>query len=183
MPKTKNAGFTLLEMIVVAAIIGILAAVAIPVYKGYILRSRAAENATVLQGIRDREEAYFTEYQAYTASIGYTPRDCGATNATTVKWDGHGNTNAWRNLGFWPAGPTYYSYQVVSPYNAAGQFNVVVYNPPGTLCDQAHNPANNRPWVAAESCGDVDDDGTEAHFIVSSVNRTVCHAEEEDSEY
>lgn len=188
MPRTKKGGFTLLELMIVVAIIGILAAVAIPVYSMYVHRSKAAENFTVLQGIRDREEAYFTEYHVYSPSISFTPRNCDVTNADTARWDGHENEDEWRNLGFWPSGPTYYSYSVVSPYDANGNFNAGDdYRPSENLgdnfCDGAHQMPAGRPWVAAESCGDVDADGNKAHFVVSSENRTVCHLEEEDSEY
>lgn len=182
MPRKTNGGFTLLELIITVAIIGILAAVAIPVYTLYTMRSKASEAFTILQGIRDREEAYFTEYRAYTADIGYTPRNCG-DSSDTAKWPGTGDGDAWRNLGFWPDGPTYYSYRVVSPYDAQGNFSSEAYDPAGDHCDQAHEVDEDRPWVAAEACGDIDADNNLAHFVISSANRTVCHVEEEESEY
>ena len=51
MNKTQQ-GFTLIELMIVVAIIGILAAVAIPAYKDYIARSQATEGSVILSGLK-----------------------------------------------------------------------------------------------------------------------------------
>lgn len=52
MTHTKQQGFTLIELMIVVAIIGILAAIAIPAYQDYLGRSQAAEAATLLGGLK-----------------------------------------------------------------------------------------------------------------------------------
>lgn len=49
----NNQGFTLIELMIVIAIIGILAAVAIPAYMNYTGRSQASEGLVVASGLKD----------------------------------------------------------------------------------------------------------------------------------
>ena len=69
---TRKGGFTLIELMIVVAIIGILAAIAIPNFLQFQLRSKTGEAKTNLAAIRTAEEGYFAEFNNYVAA-GSTP--------------------------------------------------------------------------------------------------------------
>jgi len=72
----NNLGYTLIELMVVVAIIGILGAIAIPGYIGYRLKAERSVAWTDLQSIRLLEEQFYAENNAYTAAVwptGFAP--------------------------------------------------------------------------------------------------------------
>jgi len=57
----KKRSFTLIELLIVLVIIGVLTALILPAYKGYVLRARKAEAVTVTRSIANAVEAYYLE--------------------------------------------------------------------------------------------------------------------------
>ena len=67
-------GFTLIELMIAVAIIGILAAIAFPSYQRYILKSRRADAKTALLDLAARQERFSSVNNTYTstpANLGY----------------------------------------------------------------------------------------------------------------
>ena len=62
-------GFTLIEMMVVVVIIGILAAIAVPLYSKTVERTRIAEAVDILKAIRDAEMRYAMEFGDYSPGV------------------------------------------------------------------------------------------------------------------
>jgi type IV pilus assembly protein PilE len=105
----NNKGVTIIELLIVIAIIGILAAIAIPGYIGQQTRAARAEAFANLESLRVFEEQLFAETGAYAASTG----TCAKDNA--------GNVAAIQGVipGFQPGTGMNFSYCIVLNQNLA----------------------------------------------------------------
>ncbi len=131
----RRAGFTLIEIMIVVAIVSILAAVAVPNYVRYQLRVKAAESRVLLGSIITAQEAFLAEFEQY-AEIAAIP--AGISSGEKRPWPivacpsacSRTNTadcNSFECLGFNPETVVYYSYgtsRVVATSGQTAEFGV-----------------------------------------------------------
>ena len=68
-PRAAGAhGFTLIELMIVVAIVGILSSIALPAYTDYIRRSKISEGTAALSDLRVRIEQYYQDTRSYVSS-------------------------------------------------------------------------------------------------------------------
>lgn len=110
---SKKEGFTLIELMIVVVIIGILAAIAIPNFLRYQLKSKTAEAGNNVGSIRTSEEAFAAKWAQYVSAkptpttfpkCAVNTKPCGTQNPWGTPSIGMGT------LGFQPAGAVYFEY-------------------------------------------------------------------------
>jgi type IV pilus assembly protein PilE len=92
-PDIRATGFTLIELMVVVAIIGILASIALPSYRNYVTRGKIPDATSNLAAKRVQMEQFFQDNHTYaaapacvsdTTSSKYFTFDCSVAGTATV---------------------------------------------------------------------------------------------------
>ncbi len=129
----NKKGFTLIELIIVVAIIGILAAIAIPAYLGQQKRAARTEAYSNLANLRLLEEQFFAENGRYTADLGVDGNTAAIRDANLNVIQ---NTAIEKLPGFRPGGSAIFSYRTIQN----NQLNTPVANPPVWAASPANTP-------------------------------------------
>ena len=82
--KRVQQGFTLIELMIVVAIIGILAAVALPAYQDYTVRAKASEVMLAASGAKTSVTEFFNTYGALPAAASLTVATQSTTNVASI---------------------------------------------------------------------------------------------------
>lgn len=108
--RKSKKGFTLIELMIVVAIIGILAAIAIPNFLRFQLKSKSSEGKVNIAAIRTAEESYLAEFGVY---VGATVNP--AADVPGSQKAGFDTGGGFDTLGWSPEGNVFFQYAVNAP--------------------------------------------------------------------
>ena len=136
----KSEGFSLVELMIVVAIMAILAAIAIPSFMKFSMRAKTSEATQNLGAIRTGEESYRSENDVYLACAAYPGAVPPASGTLWVD----GAAGSFPTIGFAAEGNVRYQY-------------AVTVTAPG---------AATPPLFAATATGNLDEDATNAVYTI-----------------
>ncbi len=171
--RAPQRGYTLVELMIVIAIIGVLAALAVYGVRRYILSAKSAEAIEIINSIRAAQEQYRDERFQYlnvssvdVSSGSFFPFASKAALKNNVHNWATGTTGVagnWAQLGIFPNAPVTFGYAC-----QAGQGNGV---PTQAILGTAKNlkyPATAPNWYVVRAAADRDGDGKLALFVGSN---------------
>jgi prepilin-type N-terminal cleavage/methylation domain-containing protein len=163
--RREARGFTLIELMIVVAIVGVLSTIGLVSYHRFVTSAKTSEAIGMVGSIRAAEESYRAETLSYLdVSAGFSKYyPDGNVGAKKTAWDtpAHSDYVRWRQLGARSDGPVYYGYKVAAG-TAGGTIPALNLVSPPTFA------APTEPWYVIEAVGDVDGNGVTSHVAGSS---------------
>jgi type II secretory pathway pseudopilin PulG len=159
---------------IVVALLGVLAAVAVAAYGAYVRRSRNAEAISILADIRVKQEAYRATFHQY-AVLSETPLPDDAPGVNHRNWDtGAAGADTWSQLGVVPDSGLYFSY--MGSAGVPGTDPNARYKVISTAAGIGTGWYTNDFWYGAAAKQDLEEDGTcEGYVIISKYMKMGQH--------
>lgn len=171
----RSRGVTLIELVIVVAMVGVLATLATVGYRRYISSAKTGEATQMLGAIKASQEAFKAETFRYLNVSDdletYYPQNAMPDGSVKYAWEGGKPESAgtnFRTLGVSSTGPVLYGYACVAGSGSTSmpalplEFETPSWpNPPGS------------PWYVAVAAGNLDGDEVYSGFMTSSLHAQI----------
>lgn len=183
-PRASRRGYTLVELLVVVAMIGILSTLAIMGYRKYVASAGMSEAIAIVQGIRAGEESYRSETLLYLGCSGCGANGCApgtgslstyypmaTPNSKKYHWKqpAHPDYNCWLRFNVSSDATVRFGYAVVAgngaPLDAIPALAGYA-TPPVLVTPQ-------KPWFVVQAEGNRDEDADKARVLATSLSTDI----------
>jgi type IV pilus assembly protein PilA len=178
MRRHPDRAFTLIEVMIVVAIVGVLAVIATVSYRRWKWAAYLSEAQNMVSNIRSAEESFKAENGGYwdTVSNGLGPgSDYPAPTPGAFKtgWGGPCTvctpTNAWQRLSVQPDGPVVYGFSLLADHTGASTPHWILIN--GAQVTPAMPTGS--PWYVIEADGDPAGTGHPTQVFATNGNNEI----------
>jgi type IV pilus assembly protein PilA len=167
--RSSSAGFTMVELLAVVAMIGILSAIAMVGYRRYLNAAKTSDAKAVISAIRVAQESFRAETMTYAncsadSLQAYYPTD--NNNGGKMLWrnPGHQHWACWSQLNVQVDSPTTFRFATTAgaPGDAA--------TPTNTTTPISWPSPTTEPWFVIQAVGNADADAIPSILVSSSFN-------------
>jgi prepilin-type N-terminal cleavage/methylation domain-containing protein len=178
--RARARGYTLIEVLVVVAMVGILAAIAIFSVRRWLAWAKTAETKDLLGAIATGQAWYFDQTNGYL--------DCSGSIAEANYYPLATKPDDTKHLFHNPSHPHYRCWKLLGVDGDAASYMafVTLAGNPGQALPALPTeeqltvpPPADRPWFIVMAIGDQDNDGVMAYFLTSSLQPGDVHIENE----
>lgn len=177
--RRASRGFTLVELLIVVAMIGIMAALAIMGYRRYLNAAHSSEAKAVISMIKNGQESYKAEMLQYlnvsSSTTSWYPN--ANLNGKPSAWvnQSHGDWGNWKMLNVNPDGPVRFGYVCRAGIGTTVEVPTVI-KPAPTI---AALPSGT-PWYMVQATTDNDGNGKLAGFASTSLSGEIMVTDEQE---
>jgi type IV pilus assembly protein PilA len=168
----RRRGFTLVELMMVVAIVGVISALAYVGYAKYMRSAKLNEPIYVVQSIRAAQESYRAETMSYldvSPTDAYHPRNSGF-NSTKFDWRyATADLARWQTLGVVTDSAVRFGYKCRAGNAGAAVSYTINFSAPPTW-----PTSPSEPWYIVEAQGDPDDKSKIVRMLAHSFNNEIA---------